>query len=77
LHYSHCQVQTSYFQEKTGDFELTDCPSSAKLNIEENNLDGNIVLLGSKDMRNLGYIPENPYGCNIFRQVKQMHESQM
>lgn len=66
-----------FLQDNTGHYELTDCPSSPKLHIKEKHLTGNIVLLGSRDMRNLGYLPGDPETSDIFRQIKQVHESQM
>lgn len=71
----HCAHHTS--QEKRGEFELIDCSSSAKLNIQEHCLDGSIVMLGSKDIRNLGYASKSSLGNSIFRQVKPFHDSQL
>ena len=34
-------------------------------------------MLASKDMDKLGYVPTNASKSNIFRQVKQLNESQM
>ena len=65
------------FQENTGILQLADCPSSPKLFIEESSLDGSIVMLASKDMDKLGYVPTNASKSNIFRQLKQLNESQM
>jgi len=64
-------------QQNNGNFELIDCPSSAKVFVEEGSIQGNIVMLGSKDMRNLGYLPKDPLTSNIFRQVKQLNQSQI
>ena len=57
--------------------QLIDCTSSPKLFIEESSLDGSILMLASKDMDKLGYVRTDGSKSNIFRQVKQMNESQM
>jgi len=55
--------------DSNGGYNLVDCPSSPKIVVDESNLQGNILMLGTKDFHKLGYLPKNLSQSNIFGQV--------
>ena len=57
--------------DKRGDFELIDCASSPTVTVDEKSLQGNIVLLNTREFKKLGYL-----NSNIFRQAKPSNASQ-
>ena len=63
-----CQLEIQML-DTDRDYELIDCPSSPKIVVDESSLQGNIVMLKSKDFHCLGYLPQNPAQSNIFRQI--------
>jgi len=70
-----CQFEVQLL-ENSGDYELVDCPLSAKVSVNEKCLQGNIVMLDTRDFHRLGYIPTNPKQSNIFLQTRPSNESQ-
>ena len=56
---------------------MVDCPSSARITVDESSLQGNILMLGAKDFDRLGYLPKNPKQSNIFNPVKWAPENKM
>mmetsp|Transcript_16550 Transcript_16550/g.35758 ORF Transcript_16550/g.35758 Transcript_16550/m.35758 type:complete len:2289 (+) Transcript_16550:224-7090(+) len=63
--------------DSNGGFKLVDCPSSAKIVVDEGSLQGNVLMLGAKDFHKLGYLPKNSGQTNIFNRCVPKNESQM
>lgn len=63
--------------DSNGGYELVDCPSSVNITVEESSLQGNILMLSTRDFHKVGYLPKNSKQTNIFRQVVPSNESQM
>eukprot|EP00585_Thalassiosira_rotula_P018848 CAMPEP_0196206450 /NCGR_PEP_ID=MMETSP0912-20130531/7821_1 /TAXON_ID=49265 /ORGANISM="Thalassiosira rotula, Strain GSO102" /LENGTH=294 /DNA_ID=CAMNT_0041480999 /DNA_START=216 /DNA_END=1100 /DNA_ORIENTATION=+ len=70
-----CKLEIQLLESNKG-FELVDCPSTARIVVDESSLQGNILMLGTKDFYKLGYLPKNSDKSDIFDQVLPK-ESQM
>lgn len=63
--------------DSDGGYDLVDCTSSARIDVEESSLQGNILMLQSKEFDKIGYLPENSGQSNIFNRVVPRNESQL